>query len=96
VVRGGCARCGDAFGAPHYWLGECEYQLGHYQEAIEALNHALSRTPFDPALAAAVFLTKGNSYALLGDVHHARSLLELIVVQFPATAEAARKTLLLP
>ena len=81
-----------------YWLGECEYQLGHYQKAIDALDHALSRTPFNPPLAAAAFLRKGNSYARLGDVRHSRSLLELIVVQFPATEEAAkaRQTLLLP
>jgi TolA-binding protein len=81
-----------------YWLGECEYQLGHYQEAIAALDHALSRTPFNPPLAAAAFLRKGNSYARLGDIRHSRSLLELIVVQFPATEEAAkaRQTLLLP
>ena len=81
-----------------YWLGECEYQLGHYQAAIDSLNHALSRTPLDPPLAAAAFLRKGNSYAQLGDVHHARSLLELIIVEFPATKQAAeaRKTLLLP
>jgi tol-pal system protein YbgF len=82
----------------HYWLGECEYQLGHYHEAIDALDEALSRTPFNAPLAAAAFLRKGNSYARLGDVRHSRSLLELIVVQFPATEEAAkaRQTLLLP
>ena len=81
-----------------YWLGECEYQLGHYQEAIDALDHALSHTPFNPPLAAAAFLRKGNSYARLGDVRHSRKLLELVVVQFPATDEAAkaRQTLLLP
>jgi tol-pal system protein YbgF len=85
-------------GQADYWLGECEYQLGHYQEAIDAFDHALSRAPFNPPLAAAAFLRKGNSYAKLGDVRHSRSLLELIVVQFPATEEAAkaRQTLLLP
>jgi tol-pal system protein YbgF len=82
----------------HYWLGECEYQLGHYQEAIDALDQALSQTPFNAPLAAAAFLRKGTSYARLGDVRHSRNLLELIVVQFPATEEAAkaRQTLLLP
>ena len=81
-----------------YWLGECEYQLRHYHEAIDALDHALSRTPLNASLAAAAFLRKGHSYARLGDVRHSRNLLELVVVQFPATNEAAkaRQTLLLP
>jgi TolA-binding protein len=81
-----------------YWLGECEYQLGHYQDAIQALDRALSHTPFDPQLAAASFLRKGSSYAKLGQVQHFRRLLELLVVQFPSAAEAteARHTLLTP
>lgn len=72
-----------------YWFGVCAYRLGHYQEAIEAFDHALSRAPLDPQLAAASFLGKANSYAKLGDVSRSRSLLELLVVQFPATDEAA-------
>ena len=81
-----------------YWLGECEYQLGHYQGAIQALDRALSHTPFDPQLAAASFLRKGSSYAKLGQVQRSRHLLELLVVQFPSTEEAteARHTLLTP
>jgi len=79
-----------------YWLGVCEYQLKHYKAAIDALDQALSRTPFNPTLAAAVFLRKANSYAHLGDARQSRRLLELIVVQFPTTEEAAeaRQTLL--
>ena len=73
-----------------YWLGECEYQLGHYRAAIDALDHALSRTPFHPSLAAAVLLRKANIFADLGDVGQSRRLLELIVVEFPATEEAAQ------
>jgi tetratricopeptide (TPR) repeat protein len=82
----------------NYWLGECEYQLGHYQGAIQALDRALSHTPFDPQLAAASFLRKGSSYAKLGQVQRSRRLLELLVVQFPSTEEAteARHTLLTP
>jgi TolA-binding protein len=81
-----------------YSLGECEYQLGHYQEAIEAFNHTLSHPRLAPPLAAAAFLGKGKSYARLGDVQQSRSVLELIVVQFPTAEEAveARQMLLLP
>lgn len=72
-----------------YRLGECAYRLGHYQEAIDAFDDALSRSPLNPKLAAASFLGKANSYAKLGEVSRSRSLLELLVVQFPATEEAA-------
>lgn len=81
-----------------YWLGECEYQLGHYEDAIHTLDRALSHAPLNPQLAAASFLRKGSSYAKLGQVQRSRSLLELLVVQFPTTEEAieARHTLLVP
>lgn len=81
-----------------YWLGECEYQLGHYEDAIHTLDRALSRAPLNPQLAAASFLRKGSSYAKLGDVERSRSLLELLVVQFPTTEKAkeARHALLVP
>jgi TolA-binding protein len=80
-----------------YSLGECEYQLGNYQAAIDAFNHALSHPSLDQPLAAAAFLGKGKSYARLGDVQYSRSLLELVVVHFPATEQAAeaRQVLLL-
>jgi tetratricopeptide (TPR) repeat protein len=81
-----------------YWLGECEYRLGHYQEAIQAFDRALSRAPLQAPLAASAFLRKGRSYAELGDVQRSRGLLELLVAQFPETEEAkeARHALLVP
>jgi TolA-binding protein len=81
-----------------YWLGECEFQLGHYREAIQAFDHVPARALLNPQLAAASFLRKGSSYAKLGEIHRSRSLLELLVVQFPTSAEAAaaRQTLLMP
>jgi TolA-binding protein len=81
-----------------YWLGECEYQMGHYENAIHSLDRALSRAPLNPQLAAGSLLRKGNSYAKLGEVQRSRRLLELLVVQFPTTEEAreARHTLLMP
>ncbi|MER3422018.1 MAG: hypothetical protein C4293_01080, partial [Nitrospiraceae bacterium] len=81
-----------------YWLGECEYRLGRYQEAIASFDRALSRSPLDAGLAASAFLRKGDSYAKLGEINRSRHLLELVVAQFPDTKEAmlARKTLTLP
>lgn len=82
----------------HYWLGECEYQLGHYQDAIHALDRALARRPFDPQLAAASFLRKASSYAKLGQVQHWPGLVEFLIVPFPSAADAtvARHTVSAP
>lgn len=80
-----------------YWLGECEYRLGQYRDAIDSFDRVLSREPLNPQLAAAAFLRQGHSYANLGEVRRSRNLLELLVVQFPTTTEAAeaRQTLLI-
>ena len=85
-------------GRADYWVGECEFRLGRYEQAITSFDQSLARSPFNPQLAAAAFLKKGASYAKLGEIGRSRSLLELVVVQFPDTQEAtlARKTLALP
>lgn len=68
-----------------YWLGECEFHLGRYQEAIQSFGRVLARAPLNPQLAAAAFVRQGSSYAKLGEVHRSRRLLELLVVQFQTT-----------
>jgi TolA-binding protein len=42
-----------------------------------------------PKLAAAAFLKKGLAYAKLGERTRSRALLELVVVHFPHTQQAA-------
>jgi Uncharacterized protein conserved in bacteria len=44
-----------------YWLGECAYRLGRYQEAIDAFDHALSRAPFNPQLVQRRFWERGTA-----------------------------------
>jgi TolA-binding protein len=72
-----------------YWSGECDFRLGQYREAIESFDRALGQSPLRPKLAAAAFLKKGLAYAKLGEWDRSRHLLQLVVVQFPHTQQAA-------
>jgi TolA-binding protein len=79
-----------------YWRGECAFREGRYQQAIDAFDRTVSRSPLPPRLAAAAFMRKGVAYAKLGKLNRSRNVLELVVVQFPNTEQAilARKALL--
>jgi tol-pal system protein YbgF len=81
-----------------YWLGECQFRLGRYKDAIASFDDALSEYPLHPKLTASVLMKKGLSFAKLGEIGRSRHLLELVVVQFPDTKEAAlaRKSLRQP
>jgi len=79
-----------------YWRGECAFRDGRYQDAIEAYDRTVSRSPLPPRLAASAFMRKGVAYAKLGKLNRSRNVLELVVVQFPNSEQAvlARKVLL--
>ena len=81
-----------------YWLGECQFRVGRYKDAITSFDDALSEYPLHPKLTASVLMKKGLSFAKLGEIARSRHLLELVVVQFPDTKEAAlaRKSLKQP
>lgn len=89
-----------------YWRGECAFRIGRYDEARAAFDAVLTELPRDAAqsptlpsrLAAAALLKKGLLYAKQGRLEDWRRTLELVVVQFPNSAEArlARKSLLVP
>jgi tol-pal system protein YbgF len=70
-----------------YWIGECEFRLGRYREAIQSFELVLSRYPSSPKLAAAT-LKKALTYEKLGQVNESRILLERIALDFPNTQEA--------
>jgi tol-pal system protein YbgF len=80
-----------------YWIGECEFRLGRYREAMESFEKMLSRYPSSPKVAAAT-LKKALTYEKLGHAAQARILLERVLVDFPNTqeAEVAKKTLKQP
>ncbi len=80
-----------------YWVGECEFRLGRYQDAMQSFELVLARYPSSPKVAAAT-LKKALTYEKLGQVHESRILLERIMLDFPDTQEAelARKALKRP
>jgi tol-pal system protein YbgF len=77
-----------------YWVGECQYRLGRYKEALKSFYHVVSYYPLSPKLAASS-LKIGQTYTRLKDHEKARMMYERVVDQYPESAEAelARKAL---
>ena len=78
----------------HYWVGECQYRLGRYKEALKSFYHVVSYYPLSPKLAAST-LKIGQTYTRLKDHEKARMMYERLVDEYPESAEAelARKAL---
>ena len=77
-----------------YWVGECQYRLGRYKEALKTFYHIVSYYPLSPKLAAST-LKIGQTYTRLRDHEKARMMYERVVDQYPESPEAdlARKAL---
>jgi len=77
-----------------YWVGECQYRLGRYKEALKSFYHVVSYYPLSPKLAAST-LKIGQTYTRLKDHEKARMMYERVIDQYPESAEAelARKAL---
>jgi TolA-binding protein len=54
-----------------YWLGERQYQLGHYKEAVKFFYHVVSYYPLSPKLATST-LKISQTYTRLKDHEKAR------------------------
>lgn len=77
-----------------YWIGECEYRLGRYGEAVTSFDKVLTSYPSSVKIASAT-LKKALSFQKLGLANQSRILLERVLVQFPTSQEAdlAKKAL---
>ncbi len=77
-----------------YWVGECQYRMGRYREAIKSFYNVVSYYPLSPKLAAAT-LKIGQTYTRLKDHEKARMMYERVVDQYPDSSEAelARKAI---
>jgi tol-pal system protein YbgF len=77
-----------------YWVGECQYRLGRYKEALKSFYHVVSYYPLSPKLVAST-LKIGQTYTRLKDHEKARMMYERVIDQYPESAEAelARKAL---
>jgi len=64
-----------------YWVGECYYALGDYNQAVAEFQKVLSFTRSNKSDAA--LLKLGLCYIRLGDRNQARSELEQLIANFP-------------
>ena len=77
-----------------YWIGECQYRLGRYKDALDSFYNVGSYNPVSPKLAASAFKI-GQTYSRLGEHERARLMFDRVLDQYPEGAEAhlARKAL---
>lgn len=77
-----------------YWIGECQYRLGRYNDALKSFYNVRSYNPASPKLAASAFKI-GQTYSKLGDYKRARLMFDRVLDQYPngAEAELARKAI---
>lgn len=77
-----------------YWIGECQYRLGRYKDALTSFSNVVSHYPLSPKLAAST-LKIGQAYTKLGDHEKARMMFDRVVDQYPDSSEAelARKAI---
>jgi tol-pal system protein YbgF len=77
-----------------YWIGECQFRLGRYNEALKSFYNVVSYHPLSPKLVPST-LKIGQTYSKLKDHEKARMMYERVVAQYPDSPEAelARKAL---
>lgn len=77
-----------------YWLGECQYRLGRYEDAMNTFSELASYYPVSPKITATT-LKIGLTYGKLGQQDEARITLERVISEWPDSVEAdvARKEL---
>jgi tol-pal system protein YbgF len=77
-----------------YWVGECQYRMGRYKDALTSFYNVVSYYPLSPKLAAST-LKIGQTYTKLKDYEKAKIMYERVLDEYPdsAEAEAARKAL---
>lgn len=77
-----------------YWIGECQYRMGRYKDALTSFYNVVSYYPLSQKLAAST-LKIGQTYSKLGDQDKAHMMYERVVDQYPDSSEAelARKAL---
>ena len=77
-----------------YWIGDCQYHLGRYKEALNSFYNVRVYNPVSPKLAASAFKI-GQTYSMLGDYHRASLMFDRVLDQYPNGPEAklARKAM---
>ncbi len=78
----------------HYWIGECQYRMGRYKDALTSFYNVVSYYPLSQKIAAST-LKLGQTYTRLGDEEKARMMFDRVLDQYPDSSEAevARKAI---
>lgn len=77
-----------------YWIGECQYRLGRYKDALTSFYNVVSYYPLSQKLPGST-LKIAQSYTKLGDQEKARMMYDRVIDQYPDSPEAelARKAI---
>ena len=77
-----------------YWMGECQFRMRRYKDALDSFYNVLMYYPLSPKMAAST-LKLGQTYTKLGDQEKARMMFDRVVDQYPDSSEAelARKAI---
>jgi tol-pal system protein YbgF len=76
-------------GNAQYWIGECNYALKDFGQAIVDFDTVRSKYPQSDKVPAAL-LKQGLAFAELGEKVNARLVLQEVVEKYPQSPEAAR------
>jgi len=78
----------------YFWIGECEYNIKHYEEAILGYQKVISSYPKSNKVPAAL-LKQGLAFVRLGDNESAKIVLKKLLKRYPKSpqAEVAKKQL---
>ncbi len=72
-----------------YWLGECSYTTGNYEESIESFKRVVQNYPKGQKVPDAL-LKIGYAYISIDDVHQATLYLKRVITQYPFSPAAEK------
>ena len=77
-----------------YWIGECQFRMRRYTDALDSFYNVLMYYPLSPKLPAST-LKLAQTYTKLGDHEKARTMFSRILDRYPDSSEAeiARKAI---
>ena len=70
-----------------YWIGECNFSQGNYQQAIREFDRILAEYPRSDKLASAL-LKKGYAYLQMGRIQEGRTQLRSVISTYAGSDEA--------
>lgn len=72
----------------HFWVGECEYNMGRFEEAILEYQTVIEKYPNSEKTSGAL-LKQGISFQKLGDNNSAKAVFNKLLKHYPNSPQAA-------